>query len=162
MSDWDQQQIETLKALWPNYSSHQIARMMSRGRSSICGKVRRLVALGELQPKIDDAEIQRRATAKERRLIVSASAQDAARQKQGDAAIAGGVPMIALGYHHCRFPLWPHIETGAPDFLHCGHAKVVGPYCVEHHRLCNQRQPATPEARAKSREAARAMARTGM
>jgi hypothetical protein len=44
------------------------------------------------------------------------------------------VSLLKSTLTQCHFPLWPHEDTGAPDFMVCGAEKGVteGPYCAGH------------------------------
>lgn len=126
--------FERVKRLWADgLSAGQIARQLGNGftRSAILGKLSREGVLRKKRqhtsPNQSRAQPRARPKTSQRlevhpvevRLPVASPA-------------TGGVPMLDLSSRACRWPLWDHKETGAPDFPHCGQHKTVGVYCEKH------------------------------
>jgi len=100
-SDWPKGRVDRLKELWPTHSGAEIAREFGCSRSSICGKVSKLVALGEIEPKLSEPEIQRRARTRTKN-------EEAANPKppKPEPEVCAPVKLAETTSRHCRFPMW--------------------------------------------------------
>ncbi len=121
--------VERLKQMVATgLSFGKIARVLGNGlsRNACIGKARRLgfvtmIKPGQPRPPKSERQVKPRET-KAPSLPMSAEPPlDPLR-----------IPMMALEYSHCRWPLWSHDASGAPDYPHCGLPKSIGSYCSRH------------------------------
>lgn len=163
---WDPAQDEVLKKLWDEgHSCSVIARMLGvqghgyRSRNAIIGRVHRLglnTRNGDAVRKQGVAPLPSREGRS--RVTTTVKAPTPLPPPEPTAAASGPIRDFP-GAGHCRFI---YGDVGS-EWRCCGApTPLPQPWCDAHRRIVYQRTPATPEARTKSRDAARAMARTGM
>lgn len=145
ISDWTDERVAELTRLWlEGWSAGQIMRKLGgTTRNAVIGKINRLklqrAPQGPRQPRVE-------------RTYVKAAPAPVAPTPEPEEPQTDGVPMLALEYSSCRWPLWQ--LNGAPNFHHCGATKMNdGSYCAFHAKRAFSRQQVTPEARERSREA---------
>lgn len=131
MSGWTDERIAQLKSLWnEGLSATQVARVLTGvSRNAVIGKLCRLGLAGRFGP----ARPNRR-SAIPRRGPPNAAVPPPPPPPQEPMPDPLRVPLVELQSWHCRFPLWGHNESGAPNFEYCGLGKRVGSYC-EHHAV---------------------------
>ena len=122
-------------------SAGQIALRLGNGftRSMILGKLNREGWLKQVRANVTEHQTRAQPLAvtpemaEERRAVAHAPVKrDVLVLASEPMAGALTIPMLDLGRNQCRWPMWHHKETGAPDFPHCGIPKVLGSYCAHH------------------------------
>lgn len=137
---WTDENVETLKRLWPVYKASQIAVFMGApSRNAICGKASRLKLVKPERVKSMSAS----ARSHRRRKFAPASAKPSAptgppqfpKAKPPRPVIPAGphrpgtIRLADLREHHCR---WIDGET-FPLAMFCGETKIEGSsYCAAH------------------------------
>jgi GcrA cell cycle regulator len=127
------EQIETIKQMWPNNSAREIAMVIGTTRNAVIGKARRLKLERKLKHKREPKQhnsIAMHITSK--RLQKPSINRVVIDQFQ----YSGPVTIHDLKNRSCRFPLWSANESSG---LYCGKCSATGqPYCEEHSRLCSR------------------------
>lgn len=167
---WTDEKYTELAKLWadnPGQSLSDLGCHFGVSRSSVSGAVMRARALGfELAARVGPTFRQRNKPEKsampkpsrEGRRRIGTTLKGPTPLPVHEPLAAHAIGTFSLTERTCK---WPYGD--GPNWTHCGTPKGSdGPYCAFHAAKAFNKQPATPEARAKSREAARVLARVGM
>lgn len=124
------------KMLGDGASAGDVSRALARSRSSIIGRAhRQKITLTRVSWRASDKELTLKSKFK------AAPRPRISKRQEGPKSLAAPVPapendpvrMEDLEHSHCRYPIWPHDKSGAPDYLHCGAKRdEVGAYCRFH------------------------------
>ena len=143
--NWQPDEIETLKKMHIEQRSAQaIGRALGRPRSSVLSKLKRLgLAKTEQQARLDESN---RHAGQRARMALEKSAEQPIQRRplqmaskppipfQSPHARLGGVSLMNLHKHGCRFGVSPHGET---EHLFCNAVSLEGSkYCEEHEAIC--------------------------
>ena len=143
--NWLPDEIDTLRKMHAEQRSAQaIGRALGRPRSSVLSKLKRLgLAKSEQQARLDESN---RHAGQRARMALEKSADKPAPARQlqmaskppipftSPHARLGGVPLMSLHKHGCRFGVSPHGEV---DHLFCNVITLEGSkYCEEHEAIC--------------------------
>jgi GcrA cell cycle regulator len=138
MSRWTGEELRELVALWPTNSAKQIAILMHRPRSAVCGKAKRLRAEGLLphggRPKhfdVNPRTLKQRVSPKPR--ITTLPPPPPA---VGDRLDMQTCALHELDDSRCHWPLGDLYQIAA---LFCGAASVPGRhYCAHHAQMARR------------------------
>jgi GcrA cell cycle regulator len=146
--DWNEENVATLKQLWPDHSAGQIAAKMGCTRNSIIGKSARLGLTMETKAVIhpltrnnltrhkqkdNDAKLILKIVRKNGSGFVRAETTRRDFQLRCVEVVPLNIDLLELKDQSCRYPLGG--DEGIP-ITFCGHSKLENSsYCASHHYL---------------------------
>jgi hypothetical protein len=163
---WDADKDAVLREMWPTHVATEISRTMYRlwpaynwsknvviGRArrinlefkktaASCGPRKKRLAPSPPPPILRDprtAAFDFSAPEEEEPPIKHLRVVPRARRYAGEVVepSIGTATILGVGTKQCRFPMWRHDETGAPDFPLCGaEVRPGSSYCAPHHARC--------------------------
>ncbi len=152
-SDWSEDRVNCLKALWADgLSASQVAQQLGGvTRNAVIGKVHRLGLAG----RAAGGTVSRPPRAPRPRHSARAPRPTAPRLVSGPCAAVTVAPCVeaipdgpglissvtSLHGHVCKWPIGDPLTT---DFSFCGQATEGGPYCGRHHRAAHKPHKLAP------------------